>query len=442
MCKIDSPIGDAKRFGNIVMIVFFRERVCVFAICAALSFGAGRAFAEDVTAISPEADEETESSEPSRSEDLSADEARRLRELLWRDELAGRLYEESRANYKKNRIPIDRFLLTVDYDNDIFIHNASGGDRGYTNGMRIAGLKPVDTAKGSLLHRWRDEEANSFLSNILRLYDTNEAEAQPFFGAVIGQEIFTPSNLGAEDAVEWDQPYAGWLYVGALFQLNGEYGSLNAEFDIGGTGDLSLAEPVHRSVHEAVGAKIPRGWKNQVSTGVGSNFYLKFDRLIFNVPSRAAQGVPVQFIDMRFDSESALGAFKTSQGIGLVTRFGYIKQHWGFAIHENQFVPDRRIPPRFRQWGTDLSQCYLLVRLKTDLVLWNAALQGLPFRENSHTISIQPLVQEGEAGIVVQPVNLAEITVSVTHRSQETRAGRGDRGGHSWGHIRLALHWY
>ena len=62
--------------------------------------------------------------------------------------------EESLANQKKNRLPPEVLEVRTIFDNDIFINNVSGGDRGYTNGMRIEALGQIPTEIDTTFYRF------------------------------------------------------------------------------------------------------------------------------------------------------------------------------------------------------------------------------------------------------------------------------------------------
>ena len=189
-------------------------------------------------------------------------------------------------------------------------------------------------------------------------------------------------------------------------------------------------------------SKYPRGWNHQTSEGIGIDLKMLGEYLLVNFESPKPHGVPLQLGDSQVYMKTSVGTFKTAEAIGWKMRIGYIKQQWLKPLVQGQYIHNRRIPRTFKAFGTDMTQIYVFFRIQSSFILYDATIQGLPFIENEHTVSIQPIVHEGESGITFQPVNLFDIVFSATHRTQETRIGAVDYGGHTWGHLQLGFHFY
>ena len=352
--------------------------------------------------------------------------------------------ERSRENIRKNRLPIPAVETRLVFDNDIFILNSTGGDRGYTNGMRLAFVWPLPVGPGSTIARWRNAHENPVKSWFFERFDVEGTPARPRIGIAAGQEIYTPKDLKIRSIISDDRPYAGWLYLAFLFEMAGPRAAMQFEVQVGGTGEWSGAKETQRFIHQnlASGSKYPRGWGHQIATGVAANVNLNLSHHLFNVQSPRDWGVPVQFLDSLIFSRTRVGTFITSQALGGLIRMGEIKKEWPVERAAGEIVPDRKIPERFRAGGADMFQVYVYGRLQSEFVLRNSTLQGLPYMTSPHTTHIQPLVHEGEVGVVFQPINLFDIAFAATHRTQETRSGLFDPGGHTWGSFRLNLYWY
>lgn len=352
-------------------------------------------------------------------------------------------YDQSFSDQDGNQPPDAAAEIRINFDNDLFIKNAAGGDRGYTNGIRLSAVWPMSIAPSAAFGRWRKDGEQAFFPWLLRLLDEEGIPARPFIGVALGQAMFTPLDLEQREIIVDDRPYAGWLYVGGLFSLRGPLMQFDAELDVGATGEASFAEQSQRFVHELTNSTEPKGWDNQISSGLGLNLYLKGQGRVFNVEFPRSTGVPIQVFDGQFLVETALGNFLNSQALGIYTRSGWIKKAWVKPNRANgEGLTDRKIPSHIHNFGTDLFQLYVFARLQSEFVLYNATIQGLPWSSNEHTLAIMPLVHEGETGVVFQPINMVEITFSATHRTQETREGRFDGGGHTYGHLQLGLFWY
>ncbi len=373
---------------------------------------------------------------------LSESEIKALKELTRRLHRYDLENEASERNFKKNRVPLERLETRFKLDNDLFILNVSGGDRGFSNGLRFEALWSVSMEPDSTFGKWRNIAMNPVKGWFLQLYDTEMDESRPRVGFAVGQELFTPEDLRETEPIKGDRPYVGWLYVGGIFELRGTQSRLHSEIDIGGTGELSLAEQGQTYVHDQTGSTHPEGWKHQISTGVGVNWYLTMAHLLFNIESPKKFGVPMQLVDSEIYARTSVGTWLVEQSMGGIFRFGYIKKQWRKNPAPGQYIYDRKLPEHYGSFNTDFFQIYAYSRLQSAFILRNASIQGLPFRDEANTESIQPLVHEGEVGLVLQPLNFIDIQIGATHRTQETREGRTDYGGHTWGNIQIGCHWY
>ena len=87
-------------------------------------------------------------------------------------------------------------------------------------------------------------------------------------GFELGLLLFTPQDLGAEQPLHDDRPYANLLYVaGSKLTLDEVRGAaFQSSLSLGFLG-LPVAEQVHIAVHELNGSKEPRGYDHQISAG-------------------------------------------------------------------------------------------------------------------------------------------------------------------------------
>jgi hypothetical protein len=72
--------------------------------------------------------------------------------------------------------------------------------------------------------------------------------------------MFTPEDISRSDLIEDDQPYAGWLYLGASVvaeKTSGERPYLdNLEINIGMIGPAAQAEVIQTEVHRIKGVQL------------------------------------------------------------------------------------------------------------------------------------------------------------------------------------------
>lgn len=144
--------------------------------------------------------------------------------------------------------------LTLNLENDLF---GSGNDRHYTHGGEIGYVS--DTYQPS----WLLKTASK-----LPFYETT---AETRVSWVLGQKMFTPSDLTRSDLIVDDRPYAGWLYTGIGLITDDRTGVRHLdklELLVGTTGPDSGAESTQRQVHQITDSQPPRGWDNQLDDEV------------------------------------------------------------------------------------------------------------------------------------------------------------------------------
>jgi lipid A 3-O-deacylase len=140
----------------------------------------------------------------------------------------------------------------------IFIENdmLAGTDRYYTNGIKL-GIG----ASGSLVAQLLKLPADGLLRQIISL-----DASTPHFGLFLGQNLYTPRDIGIAAPQPGDRPWAAWLYLGGIAQVVRGETLHTVEFDIGVTGPAALGDPIQTGWHRLVGVGEPRGWHNQGPT--------------------------------------------------------------------------------------------------------------------------------------------------------------------------------
>lgn len=147
------------------------------------------------------------------------------------------------------REPDEASILSLQWENDIF--TGRGTDRHYTNGLRVSLLRGDDMVADWVL---------------------SVARALPWFpdgGYVrgswaVGQNLYTPEDIGDPDLILDDRPYAAWLYLGrGLVLENGRMVDI-MELSLGMVGPAAQGEPVQKGIHAFIDSPEPRGWSNQI----------------------------------------------------------------------------------------------------------------------------------------------------------------------------------
>lgn len=205
-------------------------------------------------------------------------------------------------------------------DNDLF----TDSDNNYTNGVRIALMRPINKAALSGLQKPLNEMTGSRkrgpFSRLSAL--TQSEEIQLDWGLGITQMMFTPDDPEALIAPPGQRPYAGWLGFEVSLHAKDTRALNSVILSIGMTGDPSLAEQAQKSVHRHISdSAIFKGWASQVPFEPTVN--LNFDRKRrFQSIGNATSDWPVN-IEGYFEWGLGLGNFRTDAYIGSLFHIGY-----------------------------------------------------------------------------------------------------------------------
>lgn len=149
--------------------------------------------------------------------------------------------------------------LSLVIENDFF----AGTDRNYTNGFRVAYLRP----KGHV------SDATAWLGRAL--LGIND-RAELYEGVAFGQNLYTPADITLAAPQPGDHPYAGWLYLelAAIADAGASIDTLTV--NAGVVGPLAMGEFVQNSFHQLIDSDIAQGWDNQIANEPG--LVVSFDR--------------------------------------------------------------------------------------------------------------------------------------------------------------------
>ena len=154
----------------------------------------------------------------------------------------------------QNQRGVDSLRLL--YENDMFsahrlLYKDGGSDRWYTDGIKaVAMLCPVKA---------RDDTLSKALAWFL-------PEGDRQFGYTFGQLMFTPENVSLTTPQPNDRFWAGYLFVGAVAQVNHAASVDSLELDLGVIGPPALGEEAQTLIHKIRGFDLPNGWGNQMKT--------------------------------------------------------------------------------------------------------------------------------------------------------------------------------
>jgi lipid A 3-O-deacylase len=153
--------------------------------------------------------------------------------------------------------------LSVIDENDVLFNT----DKHYTHGLKISYVTP-QLADESFLNA-----PIKVLRNYLFLFATRETDLDDRLEwTVLGQSLFTPSNLHLDNPDPHDRPYAGWLYGGFDFIQNAADRRLDSfELQFGVVGSAALGRQTQNDFHQFIATGKAKGWSHQLANEFGFN---------------------------------------------------------------------------------------------------------------------------------------------------------------------------
>ncbi|MGI9545558.1 MAG: lipid A-modifier LpxR family protein [Cyclobacteriaceae bacterium] len=241
--------------------------------------------------------------------------------------------------------------IMVISDNDNYTFNYS--DRYYTNGLTLA---------YSYVGKKSDKLIEGYSSKVIR-------------SVILGQHIYTPSDIDTELDQLYDRPYAGWLFIRystTRFLPNDITVDFGAE--LGLSGAYSLAEPIQKWWHGVVKYKQPQGWNKQIASGFGINF-----------TSSASKGWRIsKFLDLTSTTGLQFGTHFQNASQDLSLRIGAFNS-LDYSAHKNS-----KLSLTKRSTCLKSTEHFLSAGVKLTSVLQNALIEGSswpkqsPHQENVH----------------------------------------------------------
>lgn len=193
----------------------------------------------------------------------------------------------------------DTDIITITYDNDIFI----GNDSGYTNGIFISTYDLEDQ---------NNKPSPTLLVKPLTwsLFDKNYGFTVNAY--TFGQIMMTPHDIELDTPPENDLPYTGLLFVNTTFLNIHESYADKIGTTLGVVGPLSGAEEVQKWVHKLIGSDEPRGWDTETK----NELVFQFSR------GRVWRSWHSDHMDMLTGAEINLGTLSSAVKAGAMLRYG------------------------------------------------------------------------------------------------------------------------
>jgi lipid A 3-O-deacylase len=223
----------------------------------------------------------------------------------------------------------------------------------------------------------------------------------------LGHKFFTPDGITFRNAINFDRPYAGLLYVSAAkARFLNRKTRINYGVQLGTTGRPSLAADLQIWYHNAVGFKRPAGWGFQIRTALVLNIFGAYNKQFSLLPGR---------LDLISSTGGSIGTGFTNAYQNLDLRIGQLN--------------DLDISPFFNAVIGRGSQnfgasAYFYVGYGLTYVAHDITTEGSLFNDNSpHTVGVVPWNQGVRIGLATSS-NDATFKVTFHWISKEVKTAR------------------
>ncbi len=322
--------------------------------------------------------------------------------------------------------------LVFQLDNDLF----TGSDRNYTNGARLAYLRPIAEKDLNWIQkslRTLGGTGDSRLFNFLAVaVDPDQVRFD--WGIGLTQLMFTPSDPEWTEAPPGERPYAGWLGMEFSLHAKDSRAVSSVVLSVGVTGEYSFAEETQKWVHTHIsGSPVFQGWDSQIPGEVTVN--LNFDqKRRFGDLARATRDWLME-VDGYLEWGAGIGNFRTDAYVGTLLRTGihlpvqYATPRIQLGNYSHElFLPGARV--NRSEWSL-----YLFGGARGTAVAHDITLDGPVFRSFDTGVSSEPLVGELVAGVGFR-LGSFTLTFSRTFRTKEFD---GQEQGHQFGSILASI---
>lgn len=299
------------------------------------------------------------------------------------------------------------WVFTIVEENDLIVDT----DRHYTQGIRLSLLAEEGLVPSAL---------GEFFDDLPAL---GMGEMTHRWGVAVGQNIYTPRDLDTKALIRSDRPYAGWLYLGLIWQRRGDTTPHLAtldhlELDLGIIGPESLAKDAQIWVHEIRAFDIPRGWRNQLDTEPG---------LALRAIRKWRAGIRSDRLSAEILPElgACLGNVGTFAVAGATLRAGFnVPDDFGVETIDSlaSYSGGRKATDQF--WFG----LYGFAGVEGRAVAYTAFLDG-NLDGNSHNVNKYPFMADVKTGVVLV-FPWVDVALTYVHRTREYEGqGSPDRFG-------------
>ena len=267
------------------------------------------------------------------------------------------------------------------FENDLYTSTVN--DKYYTNGFEFFYRYPIQNS---------NENANKKIIEFR-----------------LGQHIYNPQTIRADNFFVNDRPFSGHLFVESGLQTFYQNESvLKLTGQLGVIGPKAFGEEVQKTFHETFGYKQVSGWRYQIRDLLVVQANAFYSHRLF--PTQKAVN-----IDLQVQGEINLGTAFQGITVGPMARFSLKKL---LPVYDSNLCEGSlRLDRNYKE----SSEFYFYISPKLNYQLYDATIQGSLFNEESPvTFELEPFRFNGEAGFKYRQ-NHWNLSYTFVYRGREAR---------------------
>jgi len=295
--------------------------------------------------------------------------------------------------------------FSIYLENDYF----AGEDGEYSSGLKLTWSSEIKDQypKDIWPHRW--------LYPLVKYIPFEKyADRKKNITFALGQNIYTPEDIEAEDVVDKERPYAGITYLSLGFHSRLDRKMDSIEISLGLVGPSSYAEECQKAVHSVFDDIQPKGWDNQLNNEPILEIVYEHKKKIIQSGTTGGFGQ-----DLIFNTGGGIGNALTYYNLGLAYRIGWNMPN-DFGVFPIRPISsfngsfDSKDP---RHSKNNKIGIQLFASVEGRAVLYNIFLDGNTFTD-SHSVDKKPVVSDLATGVNLS-MGSAQLSAAYVLRSKE-----------------------
>lgn len=237
----------------------------------------------------------------------------------------------------------------------------------------------------------------------------NEKVAKKITEFRLGQYIYNPQSVRANEINVNDRPFAGYLFAEAgINTFYTDESIFKLTFQGGVVGPESGAEEVQRGLHQMVGYPTVRGWQYQITTTVAVQAAAFYSKKIFAERYK-------EKVDFHIQGEINLGTIWNTANIGAMSRISFkrpLQAMYNSSLHGAVLNHNKEAYKEQREF-------FLYINPMVQYMQYDATIQGSHFNTTSPvTFPLIPFRFNAEVGVKYR-YNNWNYSYSVNYRGKE-----------------------